>query len=488
MSSSAINPATLRRIVRAGTAASFGSRPGMRRHHWTELELQELTVAYLEHRNQMPLWKIAQMLEFSFSSPKPVHDNEDDHDDHDDRIDTPKTPATPRAAAHTRVPSVQAITSKLTDCVFLETGGQWGYESVKPSQLHCQVWEHVKQSQKHREMIAAMKMSAEATATATKPTTRTSDGRILNVHSREFLYDTAEEHDAAFPPAKRRKIIDDSDDNEPLAAVPTTIPAPVPEPATPAPSNGDELAMREICEALDEIANQIEEREQSHQHINQAVQDSLANIRIHEHQIALLLTTIHDATAEIEIHRQIIAQEMTTIEASFAPAANTNATTNATTNTTTNATSVSVSTSSAASAVPTLGPLAHAANSSFDPNNYQCRECSQTFDPRNGGFWLIGPNRETGDTFYLCRECTTFMEEVTTTTTQQTQQTPTTTATATATVAQRIDEEEEEEENDQECDCGGDCDCWDSDEDDYDEYNYDDEPKQGDYDHSEECS
>ena len=58
----------------------------MRRHHWTELELQELTVAYLEHRNQMPLWKIAQMLEFSFSSPKLVHDH-NDHNDHDDHHD-----------------------------------------------------------------------------------------------------------------------------------------------------------------------------------------------------------------------------------------------------------------------------------------------------------------------------------------------------------------------------------------------------------------
>lgn len=52
------------------------------------------------------------------------------------------------------------------------------------------------------------------------------------------------------------------------------------------------------------------------------------------------------------------------------------------------------------------------------------------------------------------------------------------------TPAQRIDEEESDD-----C-CGGDCDCWES-VDDYDYYNggdYDDEPKQGDYDHSEECS
>jgi hypothetical protein len=89
------------------------------------------------------------------------------------------------------------------------------------------------------------------------------------------------------------------------------------------------------------------------------------------------------------------------------------------------------------------------------------------FDPRNGGFWLIGPNRETGDTFYLCRECTRFMEE-----------TPTATATATATAAipltHRIDEYSDDDN------CNGDCDCWDS-EDDETYYGHG-------YDHGEECS
>ena len=98
------------------------------------------------------------------------------------------------------------------------------------------------------------------------------------------------------------------------------------------------------------------------------------------------------------------------------------------------------------------------------------------FDPRNGGFWLIGPNRETGDTFYLCRQCTAFMEETTTPTTAAPTAPPTA---ALPFLSQRIDEE---------CGCGcggGDCDCWDSD---YEYDNYDEEPRQGDYDHSEECS
>jgi len=403
----------------------------------------------------MPLWKIAEMLEFSFASPKPVHQEDDD-----DAPITPKTPKMPgtAAAAHTRAPSVQAITSKLMNCVFLETGGQWGYESVKPSQLHCQVWEHVKQSQKHREMIARMKMSAE---TETKPTKSASrgNGSIWNVNRHEFLYDTVEEYEAAFPSAKRRKIINDNDDDDHNDDQTTTTIAahqavePVVEPIV------GEIEMGDICEALNEIAQQIEEREQDHQRVNQSVQDSLANIRSHERQIAVLLTNIHDTTAEIETHRQAIAQEMETLESSFSA-----------TTTTTAPASTSASTSASAAA-PTLGPLTHAANSSFDPNHYQCRTCSQMFDPRNGGFWLIGPNRETGDTFYLCRECTAFMEETTTPAAPPTAALPF--------LSQRIDEE---------CGCGcggGDCDCWDSD---YEYDNYEDEPKQGDYDHSEECS
>jgi len=461
MSSTVFNPAILRRIVRAGTASSFGSRPGMRRHRWTELELQELSLAYLEHRNQMPLWKIAEMLEFSFASPKPVR--QEDDDDAPITPKTPKTPGTAAATARTRAPSVQAITSKLTDCVFLDTRGHLGYKDVFPSQLHCQVWEHVKLSQKHREMIARMKMSAEA---ETKPSKSASSGNgngngsIWNVNRHEFLYDTVEEYEAAFPPAKRRKIINDNDDDDQT----TTTIAATHQAVEPVVEHVvghvvGEIEMGDICEALNEIAQQIEEREQGHQRVNQSVQDSLANIRSHERQIAALLTNIHDATAEIETHRQAIAQEMETLESSFSAP------------TTAAPTSTSASTSASAAA-PTLGPLTHAANSSFDPNHYQCRTCSQMFDPRNGGFWLIGPNRETGDTFYLCRGCTAFMEETTT---------PAATALPLPFLSQRIDEE---------CGCGcgcsgGDCDCWDSD---YEYDNYDDEPKQGDYDHSEECS
>ena len=210
MSTTTFNTATFRRIVRAGTTTSFGSRPGMRRHRWTERDLQELSLAYIEHKGQMPLWKIADMLQFSFSSPKPSR-NEDDDDA--PMIETPNP-------ANKRVPSISAIMSKLMDCVYLETGGLLGYETVKPSLLHYHVWKHIKLSQKHREMIAEMKIKSEENAAKSQPeeepqpqpqpqpqssSTSSSSHRcsIGKVHGRNS--------DDECPPAKRRKIITDDD-------------------------------------------------------------------------------------------------------------------------------------------------------------------------------------------------------------------------------------------------------------------------------------
>ena len=213
MSTTTFNAATLRRIVRAGTNSSFGSRPGMRRHQWTEQELQELSLAYLEHKGQMPLWKIADMLQFSFSSPKPSRNEDDD--------DAPMVVTL--NPTNTRAPSIPAIMSKLMDCVYLETGGLLGYETVKPSLLHCQVWKHVKLSQKHREMIAEMKIKSEENAAKCchpeepqpqpqpQPQSSSSSSShrcsIGKVRSRKS-------DDDECPPAKRRKIITEDDDEE----------------------------------------------------------------------------------------------------------------------------------------------------------------------------------------------------------------------------------------------------------------------------------
>jgi hypothetical protein len=156
----------------------------------------------------MPLWKIAEMLQFSFSSPKL---SQCEHDDDAPMVVTPNP--------NTRAPSVQAIISKLMDCVYLETGGQLGYESAKPSLLQCQVWEHVKQSQKHRQMITEMKLKSEENAAKCcqpeepQPQQQSSSSSsshrcsIGKVRSRKS-------DDDECPPAKRRKIITDDDDEE----------------------------------------------------------------------------------------------------------------------------------------------------------------------------------------------------------------------------------------------------------------------------------
>ena len=219
MSTTTFNTATLRRIVRAGTTSSFGSRPGMRRHQWTEQDLQELSLAYLEYKGQMPLWKIADMLQFCFSSPKPSR-NEDDDDDAP-MVMTPN----PR---NTRAPSIPAIMSKLMDCVYLETGGLLGYDTVKPSLLHCQVWKHVRLSQKHREMIAEMKIKTEENAAKCcqpeepqpqpQPQQQSSSSSSSSSSHRCSIGKVRgrKSDDEECPPAKRRKIItdDDNDDEE----------------------------------------------------------------------------------------------------------------------------------------------------------------------------------------------------------------------------------------------------------------------------------
>jgi hypothetical protein len=211
MSTTTFNTATLRRIVRAGTNSSFGSRPGMRRHQWTEQDLQELSLAYLEYKGQMPLWKIADMLQFSFSSPKPSRNEDDD--------DAPMV-MTPPNPTNTRAPSIPAIMSKLMDCVYLETGGLLGYETVKPSLLHCQVWKHVRLSQKHREMIAEMKIKSEENAAKCcqpeepEPQPQSSFSSSSHRCSIGKVRGRKSDDDDECPPAKRRKIITDDDDEE----------------------------------------------------------------------------------------------------------------------------------------------------------------------------------------------------------------------------------------------------------------------------------
>lgn len=410
-------------------------RGTVNKHTWTYGELAELSATFMEHYERKPLWKIAQEIHASFALQLQQQQ----------ALDAAATDPQEEQVAQLReprihLPTVTAIELKLVDCTSLHYNDAHNYIS-KPSQMHHEVWSHLLRAQKHRTMIRSMTTAAKQEQPQQQEQEQEQEREIWNVHAREFMYDSVAEYEAAFPPAKRRKLnpnpnTEDEQEQEQEQVI-------VGEIEMEDNTNDDGMNMVEICEALDEIADQINEREHNRQSTYIAVNASLTQIQAREQQIAQLLTTLRDTTTEIETHRQAITCEMERIRAIVDPAP-------------------------PAYSAPASAQQAQQA--AFDPNHYQCRECEQMFNPIVPGYWLIGPNRETGDTFYLCRECTKFMDD--------TQQTP----------SQRIDEEEEEEDQDQ--GCGGDCDCWDDDSDgEWEDYeDYEEESQHGGYDHGEECS
>jgi hypothetical protein len=263
--STTLNAADLRRIVRGVRA--FGSRPGLRRHIWTAGELQELCRAYIQHSRQIPLWKIAEMLHTTFSYPK--HDICESDEAH--------VPPPQRAPGYAAVPSIPAITAKLVNCIYLETGGELGYTNMKPSELQTQVWEHLLQSRQHHAMIQAMKSSSLLQCQSTpikaeqhqdesalrvapgapvKPKFSTRS-RIGHVRPRDS--DDEEEFKTEQPPTKRRKIIFD-DDDEVASETPTEIQTYTPTAratAEAAAESESSIHFNEVADALSEIEQEI---------------------------------------------------------------------------------------------------------------------------------------------------------------------------------------------------------------------------------------
>ena len=254
----------------------FGSRPGLRRHIWTAGELQELCRAYMEHSRQMPMWKIAEMLYTTFSYPK--HDIIEDEDYVPPR----------RAPGYAVVPSIAAITSKLMNCIYLETGGELGYMTTKPSELQTQVWEHLLQSRQHHAMIQAMKSSSSSDIAVTislaaapvpstpikikqeehesascvapgapmKPKQQQSRVRISIGRVRIRDSDDEEEFKTEQPPTKRRKIIFDDDDEVASEMTPTEMQTYTPT-ATTARADALQFQFDEVADALSEIEQEI---------------------------------------------------------------------------------------------------------------------------------------------------------------------------------------------------------------------------------------
>ena len=367
----ALNSADIRRIVRGVRA--FGSRPGLRRHIWTAAELQELCGAYMEHSRQMPLWKIAEMLHFSFSYPK--KQESDDHEQQDDHQQPCRHPG------YAVVPSMSAITSKLMSCVYLETGGELGYTYIKPSELQTQVWEHLLQSRQHRSIIQTIKSSsASSSASSSSAAIRVAPSTPIKIKREEEEEDDSasrvapgapvkpkqqarvrisigrvrvrdlddeEEFKSEQPPAKRRKIIFD-DDDEMASETPTEI-----QTYTPTATSALQFQFDEVSEALSVIEEEIsrdnipadttsaadmmyddhdgdhddhgdydaayayEQYAQQQRETHAAVMAALNRISAHEQQIGELSSRVSGVHTEIEMIRRAIAEEVATLTGMF---------------------------------------------------------------------------------------------------------------------------------------------------------------------------
>ena len=352
------NPARFRSRSRTGKFTS--------RHPWTQGELTDLSLAYLRDCDTKSLHQIAEEINARFAEYLIRQDQEDESND-DAPLVGPEA-ASEQAATEFRegLPSVTAIEMKLLDCAALYLKCENGklLFGAKPSAMHVEIWQHLLQAQKHREIIRTMKEAHPEPSS-----------RLGKVHRRKESECDREE----FPQAKRRKLNPEDDDA----------------------SNSCEkfMEMQELCKALDTIASQVEEREQNRLHANAAIAQSLATIRQNKQDIELLARYIQDTQSGINKCVEQIDAELAKIETIL---------------------------HHAAPATPAPAP-APATKPKFDPSNYQCHECSQTFDPSIRGYWLIGapcrnPNTNTthpqqqhdddeDDMFYLCRECTRFENE-----------------------------------------------------------------------------
>jgi hypothetical protein len=137
----------------------------------------------------------------------------------------------------------------------------------------------------------------------------------------------------------------------------------------------------------------MEQHGQCEQQYSHSVAQSIATIRQNQSDIALLMGYVQDTHTGIQKAHERIEAELAKLE-----------------------TMTVVVPATATTAKP-----------KFDASNYQCHECSQTFDPSIRGYWLIGApcrNANTNttqpqqqheddedDMFYLCRECTRFENE-----------------------------------------------------------------------------
>lgn len=401
-------------------AANAHRRIRVNKHEWTQGELMDLCLAFMQGQQEdKPLHKIAQELNARFAEYLIQQDREEESDD-----DAPLVgPAAALNEFREGLPSTSAIEMKLIDCVALER--KCKTFGAKPSAMHAEVWQHLIQAQKHREIIRTMKDTpvAEAPARAPSPAPAAApvSSRLGKVHRRKESENDRED----FPSAKRRKLN--------------------PEQTQQHGSKTNDkpfMGMEEMCEALDKLANEVEAREQDHERANQAISRSLENIRQNRQDIEMLTGYIQDTQSGINTCIRRIDDEVAKIDRILAERR---------------------------AAIATV--ITPAAVPASDPNHYQCRECSEMFDPTVQGYWWIGPDSETGDAFYMCRECTAYA-------TNDDSLMP----------ERRIDEESDQDDDDNDDDNDDRRNYYGEYELDYDSSGWDEQPQRGDYDHAEECS
>jgi hypothetical protein len=281
------------------------------KHVWLFSELAELSGAYKEHHTTMPCWTIAEMLHYSFS--QQIQYNQTKHAQQEqEAVDEEAIAQQQEPRAH--LPTIQAIQSKLLDCIMLQhSDTTFGY-AAQPSQMHRQVWEHLELAEKHRTMLK--KMTAAAPVQQIKQEQQEKEQQddkplhddplntlapVWNVHPRSF-YTPDAEFEAAQPPTKRRKVESDDDD----------------APASKA----------EFDAGIKEIMSLLEDTEEVRRQERTLIQQLVAQIREHNDQLGSLVSNIKDSHEEIEQHRQAIAHKMQQIESVIAaPAASATLTT-----------------------------------------------------------------------------------------------------------------------------------------------------------------
>jgi len=377
------------------------------RHVWTQGELTDVCSAFIINYKEKSLAEIAKEIHTHFTEYIKTQDHRRHHHHHHQAIDSDDEPICEAVEYREGVPSISAIELKLMDCVSLCYQVSSSESCSKASKMHTEIWQHIMCAQKHREIIRAMK-NAAATSTTTsvkseqqdEPRTPTTPKNSRNSSTasleapgapvkakktatppprRKYLLESEEE----LPPAKRRKL------NPEFEAV-------APKPA----QQQQRLSMSDICCALDEIADRMEEHGKCEKQYSHSVAQSIAVIRQNQSDIALLMGYVQDTHTGIQKAYERIEAELAKLETmTVVPA-------------------TATATATTATATTTTKPK-------FDPNNYQCHECLQTFDPSIRGYWLIGaPCRnpdanatpaaeddDDDDMFYLCRECTRFENE-----------------------------------------------------------------------------